>query len=556
MFKRLQEDARPMPCPLFSEAVAPSPLPCTPSALGHLAHAVLEWGKTFSGENGGGVRGGGLVPPYSQAEGTRGGGAGGDKDKSPDTAVMSTATENKSAVCVSVGVNDGVGFSVENEVGGEVSVGAGVSGDGDHGGSASGNDVGEGKDDVRDGNTTGRRPSEVRATAASKSSSNSSSCSDGGDDNRPALPSSSNPSVTSKPTPWKTGRFALEMQAPWAKCLLNGKKTIETRAYALPEGLLNRPIEVMESEPGEDGVSSLGDTVDALYPGLSVLGRVVFKSSEAYQSRGAWEGDESRHLVSPTSSSAGYGWKGPGCIHAWTVGEVAGVYPKPRRVRPMKRALRSLFEVEEQPKQDHRGAGVGIGVVDGGVKGDIGGGEQESQECEGSAFRGEREDAPVTKKVEKKKKKPKKKRARKSGGQGQGQAQTSVIVEASPSKSETTVVADDGDRGGKKGEEDTRRVERERTAAGPGQKGENGDEATVAVVEISAHQGGGTPSSKKRKTNIKSDNSGNDIDDGSGFNSTGEKQGRVRKKTEDEAPRENLVSVDLGTKKKRKKKRF
>ena len=150
--------------------------------------------------------------------------------------------------------------------------------------------------------------------------------------------------------PWETGRFALEMQSPWSKRLLNGEKTVETRSYALPAGLLGRPIEVMESQPGRDGVSALGDTVEAFFPGLSVLGRVVFKSSEAYTSQEAWARDEPRHLVPP--SSVAYGWRPPPrSVYGWTVGEVT-TYPKPRAVRRMQRAFRSLFEVEGPPRQE------------------------------------------------------------------------------------------------------------------------------------------------------------------------------------------------------------
>lgn len=147
------------------------------------------------------------------------------------------------------------------------------------------------------------------------------------------------------PSPaWETGRFALEVQSPWSKRLISGEKTIETRSYPLPAGLLGRPIEVMESQPGSEGVSTLGDTIEAFTTGLSVVGRVVFSRSEAYSSREAWEADESRHLV--PLSSVGYGWKGPESrVYGWTVAEVEA-FSKPRAVRPMRRAFRSLFKVD------------------------------------------------------------------------------------------------------------------------------------------------------------------------------------------------------------------
>lgn len=133
--------------------------------------------------------------------------------------------------------------------------------------------------------------------------------------------------------------------------------------------------------------------------GLSVVGRVTFSSSDAYSSRDAWAADESRHLVLPTSE--GYGWKGPRSVFAWTVGEVTA-YSKPRAVRGMRRALKSLFEVDPHRRGESGGAtepgnssGRGVSVD---VGADIGGdgGAQQS----GSS----------------KKKRPKKKRKKKGGG--------------------------------------------------------------------------------------------------------------------------------------------
>ncbi|CAN0463156.1 unnamed protein product, partial [Hapterophycus canaliculatus] len=90
------------------------------------------------------------------------------------------------------------------------------------------------------------------------------------------------------------------MQAPWARRLLDGDKTVETRAYPLPADLVGRPIEIMESRQGRDGVSSVGDTVEAFSEGLSVVGRVVFSGTEPYPSREAWAADAARHLVPVT----------------------------------------------------------------------------------------------------------------------------------------------------------------------------------------------------------------------------------------------------------------
>ncbi|CAN0397535.1 unnamed protein product, partial [Ectocarpus sp. 12 AP-2014] len=159
------------------------------------------------------------------------------------------------------------------------------------------------------------------------------------------------------------------MQAPWSRRLLDGQKTVETRGYPLPAGLVGRSIEVLESRRGRDGVSGVGDVVEAFSAGLSVIGRVVFGGTEAYPSRETWAADAERHLVPAEEeegfeSGKGYGWKGPGSVHAWRVASVEA-YPKPRAVRRMGRVFRSLFLVE-QPKGKQSAGGVGGGGGGGG----------------------------------------------------------------------------------------------------------------------------------------------------------------------------------------------
>lgn len=274
MFKRLPEDARPMPCPLFSKTAAPSPLPENPKDLTALAEAVLDWGDAF------------------QSGGKKGLDRGAGRD---------FADSNSSS---SIQMVEGTGWG-----------GGGT------------------RDDDIEYATTGDVVGQV---ASDNSRSAALACA--------TMHQKHQHQQWQPKTPWETGRFALEVQSPWSKRLISGEKTIETRSYPLPAGLLGRPIEVMESQPGSDGVSTLGDTVEAFTAGLSVLGRVVFSRSEAYSSREAWEADVSRHLVPPRS--VGYGWKGPGSrVYGWTVAEVEA-FSKPRAVRPMRRAFRSLFEVD------------------------------------------------------------------------------------------------------------------------------------------------------------------------------------------------------------------
>ena len=391
-----------MPCPLFSESAdTVSPLPSTPDALGSLACAVLEWGKTFSGEDG--IRGGGIASLAAAAAVTAATAAEG-VGKQETTAeaeaggksVVSHANDKAASSSVA-----GVAESVADKASGQR---------GDPGcesipnsgakGADRGGHVGTDDSEKR----TEKRPGD-RATAE-----NGSRNSDDRDIDSNAHHTEKGDAVVAPvtacghdnialavaETPWESGRFALEMQAPWARRLLDGDKTVETRSYPLPAGLVGRSIEVLESKPGEDGVSSLGDTVEALCAGLSVVGRVTFTNSEAYSSRDAWAADESRHLVSPTSE--GYGWKGPKSVFAWTVGDVTS-YPKPRAVRRMRRVLRSLFEVDQHRAGDCGGVTAPRNNSGGGVNADVGADEGDGQQGRRS-----------------KKKKPKKKRKKRGGG--------------------------------------------------------------------------------------------------------------------------------------------
>lgn len=407
-----------MPCPLFSESAdTVSPLPNTPDALGSLACAVLEWGKIFSGEEG--IRGGGIAS-LAAASGVA------------DAAAAEVGTQETAAVA-EAGDGSVAGCAGDNAASSTVAgvvASAADNASGQHGdpscdsiakGEVKGVDNGEERIEKRPGDCAtaedGSRNNNDRGIGT-----NTHHTETGGDVVTPVA-SDGHDKVASAvaETPWESGRFALEMQAPWARRLLDGDKTVETRSYPLPAGLVGRSIEVMESKPGEDGVSSLGDTVEALCSELSVVGRVTFSSSEAYSSRDAWAADESRHLVSPTSE--GYGWKGPESVFAWAVGEVTA-YPKPRAVRRMTRALRSLFEVDQHRGGDSGGTTGPGNSGGGGVTVDVGADEGR----DGGALQG----------GSSKKKKPKKKRKKRSGG---GSSLADVAGEGCPPVGDSTAQA-------------------------------------------------------------------------------------------------------------------
>lgn len=51
--------------------------------------------------------------------------------------------------------------------------------------------------------------------------------------------------------------YALEVQAPWSRRLLDGTKTIETRGYSLPTVVMDAPVLLIES-PGDGGLAAHG----------------------------------------------------------------------------------------------------------------------------------------------------------------------------------------------------------------------------------------------------------------------------------------------------------
>lgn len=66
---------------------------------------------------------------------------------------------------------------------------------------------------------------------------------------------------------------ALEVKAKWAALLTSGAKTVELRAYQLPEDLLNKPLLLLATPDGQEGVSGLADDVPAGCSSAQVVSR-------------------------------------------------------------------------------------------------------------------------------------------------------------------------------------------------------------------------------------------------------------------------------------------
>jgi len=145
---------------------------------------------------------------------------------------------------------------------------------------------------------------------------------------------------------WNTALVGLEMQEPWASLLLDGSKSIETRAYNLPSSLLGKRIEILQSGSGDAGISSLGNFVRLDSGLVKRVGWVVFDSVIKYSDKVSFKEHESKHLVEHTSA---FGWKDDvtTLIYGWVV-VAKGQYQLSSQAAAFDRAerrMRSLFEL-------------------------------------------------------------------------------------------------------------------------------------------------------------------------------------------------------------------
>lgn len=149
--------------------------------------------------------------------------------------------------------------------------------------------------------------------------------------------------------------YALEVQVPYSTLIISGRKTIETRRYALPPCLIAKSLHILESAQGSPGVSALGDEIrlDDSSALCSIIGSVVFSGCKIYTSAQEWEADRERHCVPATTEAAIYNYSdAPGAakIYGWIVAEASSQTPPPFAARTLSRAHRSLYRyIESAP---------------------------------------------------------------------------------------------------------------------------------------------------------------------------------------------------------------
>lgn len=88
----------------------------------------------------------------------------------------------------------------------------------------------------------------------------------------------------------------INIQWPWSRLIVEGKKSIETRGYDIPQQYLGIPIAIIET-PGP-----LGKKQGIEY--AKTIGIVTFSETFRYKSKSHWKKDAKKHLVKEDSPFA------------------------------------------------------------------------------------------------------------------------------------------------------------------------------------------------------------------------------------------------------------
>jgi len=108
----------------------------------------------------------------------------------------------------------------------------------------------------------------------------------------------------------KKTRPGINIQWPWSQLIIEGKKTVETRTYDIPEK--HRGVELLLIEtPGPRGKKEAG------IEKARIIGTVTFQKTYKYKNKKQWAEEKSKHLVE--SSDKIYGWKKEKEKWAWIV---------------------------------------------------------------------------------------------------------------------------------------------------------------------------------------------------------------------------------------------
>lgn len=146
---------------------------------------------------------------------------------------------------------------------------------------------------------------------------------------------------------------ALELAHPWATAVLQRRKTVETREYALPDELVGTEIALVESYCPADALNRAreaagveGFTEGEHSSGVTaavVVGIAIFGPSKRYTSEEEWAAEADKHLV--PRGDARFGWSDDREKWGWPVRYVRAL-PRPQPPPGgMTREFRSIFRL-------------------------------------------------------------------------------------------------------------------------------------------------------------------------------------------------------------------
>ncbi len=130
-----------------------------------------------------------------------------------------------------------------------------------------------------------------------------------------------------------TRRIAgLNIQYPWSRYILEGKKTVETRHYPLPEKHLGKELALIET-PGKEGKRIGVET--------RIIGIIIVERCIHYKTKKSWLDDKKRHLVEDGDDL--YGYTREKDKWGWVVKVIRAVEPQmPPKTRGIKYAKECL----------------------------------------------------------------------------------------------------------------------------------------------------------------------------------------------------------------------
>lgn len=112
----------------------------------------------------------------------------------------------------------------------------------------------------------------------------------------------------------------VNIQFPWSNYIIDGKKTIETRFYRIPEKHIGKPVALIET-PGPNGKFK-----------ARITAIIIFESSFEYKSKKLFEADKKQHLVDEKSEN--FSWRKDKNKWGWKIKAVIKLktpIPPPRK---------------------------------------------------------------------------------------------------------------------------------------------------------------------------------------------------------------------------------